>query len=152
MRKPFMLWLIVLLLALLFAWASADSFVVEVTKATSIRTEANYNAGKVRLAQPGELFVCTGEAGKWYRIYYDGTSEGYLPQDVCRVSTSADAASLLDPLVPYGITCSEGGQYIPVFDAVNSNNKIDLLNPDQLCALDYSDLQGKYYWHHMPIR
>ena len=51
--------------------------------------------------------------------------------------------------VPYGITCSRDGQYIPVFDNINSNKRIDLLMPDKLCALDFSRLQGKNYWYHI---
>ena len=52
-------------------------------------------------------------------------------------------------LVSYGITCSKGGQSVPVFDGIGSEKKTDLLPADQLCALDFSSLQGKYYWHHI---
>ena len=54
-----------------------------------------------------------------------------------------------DQLVPYGITRSKDGQYIPVFDSINSNNKIDMLIPDQICALDFAEIVGKYYWYHI---
>ena len=52
-------------------------------------------------------------------------------------------------LVSYGVTSSKGGQSVPVFDGIGSDKKTDLLPSDQLCALDFSSLQGKYYWHHI---
>lgn len=52
-------------------------------------------------------------------------------------------------LVSYGVTSSKGGQSVPVFDGIGSYKKTDLLPADQLCALDFSSLQGKYYWHHI---
>lgn len=52
-------------------------------------------------------------------------------------------------LVSYGVIRSKGGQSVPVFDGIGSDKKTDLLSADQLCALDFSSLQGKYYWHHI---
>lgn len=62
---------------------------------------------------------------------------------------AAIADSSLDQNVPFGLTQSKDGQYIPVFDGINSQNKIDLLLPDQLCALNDSILQGKHFWHYV---
>ena len=59
------------------------------------------------------------------------------------------AESGMDQSVSFGITCSEGGQYIPVFDGIGSRTRIDLLEPDQLCALDFAKLQTTYYWYHI---
>lgn len=59
------------------------------------------------------------------------------------------ADTSLDDEVPFGLTCSKNGQLIPVFEKINSKTKTDLLQPDQLCALDYSTLQGKNYWYHI---
>ena len=65
------------------------------------------------------------------------------------VASAAYGESKLDEPVPFGITCSEDGQYIPVFDEIGSKNRIDLLLPGQLCALDFSELELAYYWHHI---
>lgn len=54
-----------------------------------------------------------------------------------------------DPLVSFGVTSSRDGQYVPVFDGINAGKRIDLIMPDQLCALDFSELQGKNYWYHI---
>ena len=62
---------------------------------------------------------------------------------------SASSVAEKDPAVPYGITISKDGQYIPVFDKIDSGKRIDLLMPEQLCALDFSKLQGRYYWYHI---
>ena len=51
--------------------------------------------------------------------------------------------------VSFGLTQSEGGQYVPVFDGIDSSRKTDLLQPNELCALDYSRIRGKYLWYHI---
>lgn len=43
----------------------------------------------------------------------------------------------------------QGRTIYSCFESVNSKTKIDLLQPDQLSALDYSTLQGKNYWYHV---
>jgi len=63
------------------------------------------------------------------------------------ISIYADTNFTLDQTVLFGITCSEDGQYIPVFENAGSKNKTDLLFPDTLCALVNTTLQGKYYWY-----
>ena len=63
--------------------------------------------------------------------------------------SSAEKNTSLDQYVPFGITFSEEGQYIPVFDAAGSGKKTDLLFSDQLCALDTYTIQGKYCWYHI---
>ena len=60
---------------------------------------------------------------------------------------SASAEQSLDQEISFGLTRSEGGQFVPVFEEAGSKQKTDLLSPDQLCALDYSTIQGKYYWY-----
>ena len=65
-------------------------------------------------------------------------------QGIC---ISACGLAEKDPLVSFGVTTSKDDQYIPVFDSLDSGKRIDLLKPDQLCALDYMSLQGKYYWY-----
>lgn len=65
-------------------------------------------------------------------------------QGIC---ISASGFAEQDPLVSFGVTTSKDDQYIPVFDSLDSGKRIDLLKPDQLCALDYMSLQGKYYWY-----
>lgn len=63
------------------------------------------------------------------------------------IGISASGFAEQDPLVSFGVTTSKDDQYIPVFDSLDSGKRIDLLKPDQLCALDYMSLQGKYYWY-----
>ena len=64
------------------------------------------------------------------------------------VSTAnAGSASLSDQLVNYGITCSVDGQYIPVFNAAGSKDKIALLKAGDICALDSMYLVSRYYWY-----
>ncbi len=64
------------------------------------------------------------------------------------VSTAnAESSSLSDQLVNYGITCSVDGQYIPVFNAAGSKDKIALLKAGDICALDSMYLVSKYYWY-----
>lgn len=62
---------------------------------------------------------------------------------------SASAEQSLDQAVSFGLTRSEGGQFVPVFEEAGSKHKTDLLSPNWLCALDYSTIQGKYYWYHI---
>lgn len=61
----------------------------------------------------------------------------------------ASADTSLDQNVPFGLTCSKDGQLIPVFDSVKTKNKTDLLQPNQLCALDYTTIQGKHFVYHI---
>lgn len=61
----------------------------------------------------------------------------------------ASAEQSLDQEVSFGLTRSEGGQFVPVFEEAGSKHKTDLLSPNCLCALDYSTIQGKYYWYHI---
>lgn len=61
----------------------------------------------------------------------------------------AETGSSLNQEVPFGITTSKNGQYIPVFDRIGSNNKTDLLMPGQLCALDFAKLESANYWYHI---
>ncbi len=61
----------------------------------------------------------------------------------------ADGGSPLDQAVPFGITVSKSGQYVPVFDGIGSKNRIDLLLPGELCALDYAELESADYWYHI---
>jgi len=63
------------------------------------------------------------------------------------IGISASGFAEQDPLVSFGVTTSKDDQYIPVFDSLDSGKRIDLLKPDQLCALDCMSLQGKYYWY-----
>ena len=64
------------------------------------------------------------------------------------VSTAnAESSSLSDQLVNYGITCSVDGQYIPVFNAAGSKDKIALLKAGDICALDSMYLVSRYYWY-----
>lgn len=65
------------------------------------------------------------------------------------ISSAAIADTSLDQNVPFGLTQSKDGQYIPVFDNIDSQNKTDLLLPDQLCALNDSILQGTRFWHYI---
>ncbi len=60
----------------------------------------------------------------------------------------ADTGSL-DQEVPFGMTQSKNGQYIPVFENTTQSTKIGLLLPNQLCALDSTILQGKNRWYHI---
>lgn len=65
------------------------------------------------------------------------------------ISMPASGPAETDALVSFGVTSSRDGQYIPVFEGINSGKRTDLLMPGQLCALDFSKLQGKYYWYHI---
>lgn len=65
------------------------------------------------------------------------------------IFTDTASALSLDQEVSFGLTRSEGGQYVPVFDGIGSSRKTDLLQPNELCALDYSRIHGKYLWHHI---
>lgn len=60
---------------------------------------------------------------------------------------NTESASLSDQLVNYGITCSVDGQYVPVFNAAGSKEKIALLKAGDICALDSMYLVSKYYWY-----
>ncbi len=61
--------------------------------------------------------------------------------------TCADTGTAFDQEVPFGLTKSDNGQHIPVFENATSNNKIDLLSSDLLCSIASETIQGKYYWY-----
>lgn len=61
--------------------------------------------------------------------------------------TYADTGTSFDQEVPFGMTTSENGQFIPVFENTTSNNKTDLLSADLICSIVSKTIQGKYYWY-----
>lgn len=61
--------------------------------------------------------------------------------------TYADTGTPFDQEVSFGLTKSENGQFIPVFENTTSNNKTDLLSSDLLCSIANKTIQGKYYWY-----
>lgn len=83
--KRFVSVVLALILLAIASFAFADSRVIEVVKGVSIRTEANFNGDKIRLAQVGEKFEVVGERDKWYEITVDG-STGFIPKDSCALT------------------------------------------------------------------
>lgn len=63
--------------------------------------------------------------------------------------TKADTGSPFDQEISFGITQSQGNQYIPVFENTTSNRKTDLLSPNLLCSILDTSLQGRYFWYHI---
>lgn len=121
MRKTAALLCAAVLLLATLSFATAEGKYVRITTRVSVKTEASFIAGQVRLAKTGECFELVGEDNVWYEIILEDGTHGFVQKDACTLTDSPDGSGAAGAAaVPIErIRLSETNQFLLPVDAIH---------------------------------